>query len=95
MAKYVCDFAQVTATGEKLCQSAADVLSSVNTYAARIDGDLSSWSGSAKSSFESTNSSQIETARSDAEYINALGEFVKQASSSIQKVEEELANLTI
>lgn len=95
MAKFVCDFEQVTAIGEKLCDSASDVISSVSNYDSRIDGDLSPWSGSAKGSFESTNSSQIENARSDAEYINALGEFVKQASSSIQKVEEELANLTI
>ena len=95
MAKYVCDFAEVQAAGEKLCQTASDMTSAIDTYSSTIESDLSTWTGTAKSSFESTNTTQVTTAKADAQYINALGEFVKKASQSIQSLEEELASLSI
>lgn len=95
MAKYVCDFAQVTAAGDKLCQAATEVTTNINTYGSSIESDLSSWTGTAKSSFQSSNSQLISTATADAEYINALGEFIKGASQSIQDLEDQLASLSI
>ena len=95
MAKYVCDFEQVYSIGEKLCQSAADMKSAVTTYSSNIDSNLSTWTGNAKTSFTSTNQEQVQTATTDAEYIDALGEFIKTASKSIQALEEELATLSI
>lgn len=95
MAKYVCDFEQVYSVGEKLCQTASDTLTAVQTYDSRIESDLSSWTGTAKDSFLTTNSEQIKTATDDVSYINDLGEFIKSASKSIQELEEELSSLTI
>ena len=95
MAKYVCDFEQVTAIGEKICQAATDISSSVKTYSTSIDGDLSEWNGNAKDQFNTANTSLVSTATTDAEYVNSLGEFIKKASSSIQELEEELASLSI
>ena len=95
MAKYVCDFDQVASIGEKVSQAASDIKSAVSSYSSNINNDLSSWSGVAKSSFDSTNSSQVSTATSDSAYINALGEFIKTAAKEIKKLEDELAGLSI
>lgn len=95
MAKYVCDFAEVYSAGEKLCAAASDMNSAVGTYSSTIASDLSTWTGTAKTSFETSNKTQVDTAKKDCEYVNALGEFVKKSSQSIQALEEELAALSI
>ena len=95
MAKYVCDFEEVYSTGEKLCSAAVDMATAINTYSSTVKNDLSTWSGNAKSSFDTTNQAQVSTSKDDASYINALGEFVKASSKSIQSLEEELASLSI
>ena len=95
MAKYVCDYDQVTKIGENLCKSAEDVKTAVNTYSSSIESDLSSWTGVAKDSYSTTNNEQVQTTIKDAEYVNALGEFIKDASSQIQAKDEELAGLGI
>ena len=95
MAKYVCDFEEVYSTGGKLCQAAVDMANSLNTYSSGIASDLSTWKGNAKSSFNSTNKTQVSTSKQDASYVYALGEFVKSSSKSIQSLEEELASLSI
>ena len=42
MAKFVCDFSQVTSIGEKLCTAATDIETSISGYASQIESDLSS-----------------------------------------------------
>ena len=95
MAKYVCDFEQVSSIGNKVCDAASDMLSSLTTYSSSIESNLSSWSGDAKSSFSTTNSSLVSQTNADFEYINSLGEFIKASSEAIQSVEEELAGMKI
>ncbi|MBP5678857.1 MAG: hypothetical protein J6X28_03415 [Bacilli bacterium] len=95
MAKYVCDFEQVYSIGEKVVETATTLESSVATYASKIESDLSTWSGIAKDSFSKTNSEQVSVAKEDVTYVKELGEFIKAASQSIQKLEEELATLSI
>ncbi len=95
MAKYVCDFEQVSSIGNEICEAVSDMLSSLTTYSSNIESNLSSWSGEAKSSFTATNSSLISQTTSDFEYINSLGEFIKASSEAIQSVEEELAAMKI
>ena len=94
MAKLVCDFSQVTAIGEKLCTTASDISSSIDDYANQMDSDLTSWTGSAKNSFQTTSNGQVKIVKADAEYVNNLGGFIKQAAQNIT-LEEELANLDI
>ena len=95
MAKYVCDFAAVTAIGDEVCEISSKITSAVNSYSSSIESNLSSWSGVAKQSFESTNSSQIAKAKEDAKYINTVGEYIKSAAKSIEALESELAGLSI
>ena len=95
MAKFVCDYEQVTSIGEKMCQAATDVSTSVSSYSSSIESDLSTWTGVAKESYQATNSDQAQLAMKDADYINSLGEFIKDASSQIQKLDDELAGLSI
>lgn len=95
MAKYVCDFGQVKSAGEKLCSAASDLQSSISNYGSRIESDLSSWNGSAKSSFSSTCAEQVESAMQTAQQMENLGEFIKNAAQSIQDLEEQLAGLSI
>ena len=95
MAKYVCDTDTVKSIGEKLCQTASDISNGVQSYSSSIESDLSTWTGTAKESFNSSNATYVTTAKTDATYINALGEFVKNAAESIQSLEDELAGLLI
>lgn len=95
MAKYVCDVEQVYSIGEKVCQTASDINTSITNYSSRISSDLSTWSGTAKDAFTKTNETQVQTATADATYINELGEFIKDASKKIQSLEEQLAGMTI
>ena len=95
MAKLVCDFSQVTAIGEKLCTTASDISSSIDDYANQMDSDLTSWTGSAKNAFQTTSNGQVKIVKADAEYVNNLGGFIKQAAQNIETLEEELANLDI
>ena len=95
MAKFVCDYAQVTAAGEKLVQAASDLTSATTTYSSNIESDLSGWTGSAKSSFETQCKAQITTATEKAKYMNEFGEFIKTASQKIQELDDSLASLSI
>ena len=95
MAKYVCDFAEVYSAGEKLCQAASDMGAAVSAYNSTISSDLGTWTGTAKNAFTTTNDSQVKQANTDVAYINALGEFIKKSSQSIQALDEELAKLNI
>ena len=95
MAKYVCDFEQVYTAGEKVCQAASELSTAISNYSSHIDSDLSTWTGNAKGSFTTTNTSQVQLANQNATYVNALGEFIKTTSKSIQQLEEQLASLSI
>ena len=95
MAKYVCDFDTVTTIGKEICTAASDINSAISDYNSTIDSHLSSWEGSAKTSFEKTNATQVATSKKDATYINELGEYIQSAAKSIQALEEELAGLNI
>lgn len=95
MAKYVCDFDQVKANGENLCQAGTVLSSAINNYSSGINRSLSTWSGDAATAFNESNSKQVETSLANAEYIHSLGEFVKEAAQSIENLENELASLTI
>ena len=95
MPKYVCDIEQVYSIGEKVCQVAQDINSSVTNYSSRIDSYLSTWTGTAKDAFTKTNATQVQTATEDTTYINELGDFIKEASRKIQELEEQLAGLSI
>lgn len=95
MAKYVCDFEQVYAVGEKVCESVTELETAVSTYSSHIDSDLSTWSGVAKDSFTTTNKEQVQSTTTDLAYVKDLGEFIKSSSKSIQELEEQLATLNI
>ncbi len=95
MTKYVCDFGQVKSAGEKMCTMASDLQSSVSNYSSKIEGDLSSWDGVAKSSFSSQCTEQVQVAMQTAQQAEALGEFMKNAAQSIQDLDEQLAGLSI
>lgn len=95
MAKYVCDFDQVKACGEAICQSAGDLSSAISKYSSDIDSSLFGWEGKASNSFEQANSSEEQKSLSHSEYINSFGNFVKEAAKSIEDLESELAELSI
>ena len=95
MARYVCDFAQVRENGENLCSTAKDLTAAISSYSSEMDSALAKWSGDAQQSFDSANLDKIEEANAVADYVNSLGEFVKSAAEQIEKLETELASLTI
>ena len=95
MAKYVCDYEQVTAAGEKLVQAANEMLASTNSYSTSIASDLSGWTGNAKTSFDTLNQEQVANVTAKAAYISEFGEFIKSASQKIQELDDTLATLNI
>lgn len=95
MAKYVCDFAEVIAAGEKLCSAANDMKTAIQSYDTNVTSDLSAWSGKAKNNFTTQCTSQVELAVEKAEKMNEVGEFIKSSAKSIQDLETQLASLSI
>jgi len=95
MAKYVCDTQEVYNIGESLCTISNDIHSSVTTYSSKVDTDLASWEGNAKSAFVKTNDSHIQNVEKKLKYINEFGEFIKKAAKEIESLESELAGLKI
>lgn len=95
MPKFVCEFETVSAIGDQVCNSVAELENAVSTYSSHIEGDLNSWTGDAKNAFTTTNASTVQTATTDLAYVKELGEFIKKASQSIKALEEELASLSI
>ena len=95
MAKYVCDYDQVIAAGEKLCTMATELETSVTNYSSKISSDLSGWTGDAKSTFTTTYDEQVTKAKTNAQEAKAVGEFIKKAAQSIQQLDEQLASYSI
>ena len=95
MSKYVCNYSEVTRAGKLLSEAAANMKSFTNKYSTTLNANLSKWEGPAKNSFSSSNDKQIEMMKSQAEYLELLGEFVKNASNQIKTQDEELAELDI
>lgn len=95
MAKYVCDFDQVIAAGDKLCSTATEMTTAVSNYANKVTSDLSSWTGSAKTSFTAQCEGQVQIATANAQKMNAVGESIKKAAMSIQELETQLAAQSI
>ncbi len=95
MAKYVCDFEQVTSIGDEVCNLVSDTRSALDTYSSGIENNLSSWSGDAKSAFSSTSSSVVTQTKTDLEYVTALGNYIKACAQAVQTVEEKLTEMKI
>ena len=95
MAKYVCDFDTVISAGQSMIQAANELSSSTTTYSSKIESDLSSWAGTAKDSFTTKFSSQIEDSTKRAQEVSELGEYIVTAAQSIQQLDETLASVNI
>lgn len=95
MAKFVCDYAQVSAAGDKLISAASTLTSATTTYGANIESDLQGWTGDAKNAFMTTCKSQVDVASAKAANINAFGEFVKSSAQKIQELDDQLAALSL
>ena len=95
MAKYVCDFDQVIAAGDKLCSTASEMTTAISNYSTKVTSDLSSWTGSAKASFTTQCEGQVQIATANAQKMNAVGEAIKKAAMSIQELETQLASQSI
>ncbi len=95
MAKYVCDYAQVTSAGEKIVEAANELMQATSTYSTNINQDLSGWTGEAKNTFASQSTSRTDIASSKAKRMSEFGEFVKEVSHQIQELDETLAGITL
>jgi uncharacterized protein YukE len=95
MAKYVCDFDQVIATGEKMIEASEELETSVTNYSSLITNNLSSWSGVSKTTFEGQCNGQIELCRATALSAKNIGEYLKNAALQIQTLDDNLATLSI
>ena len=95
MSRYVCNYSEVEKAAKLLDEAAQNMKSFTNHYSTYINVNLSQWEGVAKNSFSSSNDKQIEMMNSQAEYLESLGEFVKDASYKIKTKDEELTKLEI
>ena len=95
MPKYVCDVDAVTNIGNEVIAAAGELDTSIGNYNSKITSDLSTWEGNAKTSFNTANATQVETAQADSQYIKELGTFIVDAAKKIDDVEQQLAAQTI
>lgn len=95
MARYVCDFGQVSDAGNKLIEAASQMRESINRYTSGIDSSLSGWDGQAKSSYSRQSTNQATIVNKKADYLNDFGEFIVNASKSISELEDELSSIRI
>ena len=95
MAKFVCDTAVVKEAGKKIATSAGDVRTSISNYSSKIEGELSGWDSSSKTSFIDVNEKQVTESNNMSDYAEQLGKFVEEAATKIEELEEELAQITI
>ena len=95
MSKFVCDYAQVSAAGDKVIEAANELLQATSTYSSNMSQDISGWSGEAKTTFASQSSDREQVAVSQAKRMSEFGEFIKEASSKIEELDENLAGIQI
>lgn len=95
MAKFICEFSEVTSIGKKITSAAKDFTSATNTYSNSIDTELSGWTGDAKNSFTSKKNGFVNSNLTDCNYISEFGEFIVSAAQKIEELESELSNLSI
>ena len=96
MAKYVCDFETVKKAGEDLCAAAEEMSEYINTFCTNISDNLKDWTGgSGKGALESSINSQVAAANDRANYLNALGTYIKCVAEKIEELEESLSSLSI
>ena len=96
MAKFVCDYAQVTSAGDKIIEVANDYATEAAKYDNNIKQDLSNWQGgSAKGNFAYQSDGATRVVASKIIRMAELGEFVKQAAKSIEELDDQLAAIKI
>ncbi len=96
MAKFVCDYAQVTAAGDKIIEVANDYVVEASKYDNNIKQDLANWQGGqGKGSFAYQSDGATKNVASKIIRMSELGEFVKAASKSIEELDEQLAAIKI
>lgn len=93
MAKYVCDFSEVNRIGKELRSLAEELKTCVENFDSKVQSDLSSWNGTAKSSFVDQCKAQKIIANSNAEVLGELGDFVMSAANNIQQLDDEFASI--
>ena len=91
MAKFVCDYEQVISAGAKLVAAADAIQTAITSYQSKITSDLSGWSGSAKTSFESVSSAKVKEVQTLATNTKETGEFVQNSAKAIQDYDNQCA----
>ena len=95
MAKFVCDFEQVSACSKKLLSESEAMINVINNMDTSVDKNLAEWTGYTHDEFISS----IENKKNDLlNYANVsiqLSEFLSTVSQAIMTLEEELASMTI
>lgn len=95
MGKYVCDFGAVKSIATNLKKYASDITSTLTTYEANIQSDLSGWTGNAKETFATSSAAQIASAKTYATSIDELSNFITSAVEAIESKESEIASINI
>lgn len=95
MPKYVCDTQKIMSVGDGLCKISQELNESVSSYSKTVTNDLSSWEGSAKSSFQAQCNSKVSDVEAVCEYAQELGEFITKAAQAIEDLEKQLASFSI
>ena len=95
MPKFVCDFATVKSAGKSIATSASDIRTSISTYSSKIEENLAGWDSTTKTSFVSVNEEEVTKANGMSDYAEKLGQFIEEAATKIEELEEELAQIDI
>lgn len=91
MPKYVCEFATVKEAGTSLKNEAGEMTSATGTFESGISSDLSTWTGEAKTAFDSSLSNVVSTTKETAAFAEKLGTHIEEAATKIEDLDNEIA----
>lgn len=95
MAKYVCDFEEVTNLSTYLMARAEEIENLLTTYENEITEQLSGWEGDAKVNFLSSNTNQVNVAKNHVQTMKSLADHFQKVVEEIIYLEEDLATLKL
>ena len=95
MSLYVCDFSTVEEEGTETCNIARKMDQDIYDYQVAIEENLSSWTGTARTSFNKANNSLVKQSQEEIITCNGVGEFVLLVREAIYELEEDLSAMNI
>ncbi len=95
MPKYVCDFDALNSTSRALRNKASDLRTALSSCQGTEEAELANWTGDASNIIKENNQKSFEVLKEDIDTIEAMADYLDEASKVIQAAEDSLSSLKI